>query len=276
MSETSLRGHRVVITGAARGIGFATAQAFIAAGARVAIGDIDGVAAEVAATELGHDTVAFALDVTDLDSFTAFVASAEEALGGIDVFVNNAGVMPIGPFLEVDEALEARSVQINVTGVLTGMRLALRRFTAQGHGHVVNVGSTAGVAAVPGGIAYCAEKAAVKHATEAARIEFGTDRIRFTNVMPAFTNTELIAGTSGLKLFPNVEPSEVADGIVDAVRTGRRDVFVPKIAGPILKSQPLLGRRVRDALNRRLGVYDTFLRFDTSARAEYQDRIKRS
>lgn len=276
MPETSLRGHRVIITGAARGIGFATARAFIAAGARVAIGDIDGVAAAVAAAELGHDTVAFPLDVTDPGSFAAFVASAEEALGGIDVFINNAGVMPIGPFLEVDEDVEARSVQINVTGVLTGMRLALRRFTAQGYGHVVNVGSTAGRTAVPGGIAYCAEKAAVKHGTEAARIEFGTDRIRFSTVMPAFTNTELIAGTSGLKLFRNVEPSEVADAVVDAVRTGRRDVYVPRIAGPIMATQAVLGRRVRDAVNRRLGVYDTFLSFDPRARSDYQDRIKRS
>lgn len=274
--STSLTGQRVAITGAARGIGFATAQAFLAAGARVVIGDIDAGAAREAAEKLGRGTTAHHLDVTDYGSFAAFVEAAEADLGGLDVLVNNAGVMPIGPFLEFDQRVETRSLLINVQGVLTGMRLALSRFTAQGHGHVVNVASTAGLAPIPGAIAYCAEKAAVINATEAARVEFGTDRIKFTCVMPAFTNTDLIAGTQGLKLIPNVEPSEVADGIVDSVRNGTCDVYVPKIVRPILKSQPFFGRRLRDALNRRTGAYDTFVKIDTKARADYDKRVQDS
>ncbi|WP_040863556.1 SDR family oxidoreductase [Nocardia niigatensis] len=272
----SLRSKRVVITGAGRGIGLATAHVFLTRGARVVIGDIDLDAAEASAERLGAGTIALPLDVTDVASFDTFVGKAESSLGGIDVLVNNAGVMPIGPFLELSAQTEARSLQINVLGVLTGMRLALRRFVAQGHGHLVNVASTAGLAPIPGGVTYCAEKAAIIHATEAARVEFGSDRIRFSCVMPAFTNTELVSGTAGLKLIRNVEPSEVAEAIAEAVETGRKDVFVPRVLGPLLKTQPLLGRHIRDVFNRRTGAYDTFLTIDHSARAAYDARVENS
>ncbi|WP_370288491.1 SDR family oxidoreductase [Nocardioides sp.] len=271
-----LHGRRVAITGAARGIGLATARACLAEGASVVLGDVDEVAVKEAAAGLGDRALALSLDVTDAASLASFVDEAAAWLGGLDVMINNAGVMPIGPFLDLEDDVEHRSLLINVQGVLTGMRLALRRFTAQGHGHVVNVASTAGLAPIPGGVTYCAEKAAVIHATEAARVEFGSERLHLTCVMPAFTNTDLVAGTSGLKGIANIEPEDVAAGIVEALHSGRKDVFVPRIVGPMLRSQPFLGRRLRDALNTRMGAYDTFLRFDAAARADYAARVKRS
>ncbi|MGH2877823.1 MAG: SDR family NAD(P)-dependent oxidoreductase, partial [Solirubrobacteraceae bacterium] len=92
----SLAGKVVAITGAARGIGRATAAALIAQGARVAIGDIDASLAQSAAAELGQGTVGLPLDVTERASFDGFLTQAEHSLGPLDVLVNNAGIMPIG------------------------------------------------------------------------------------------------------------------------------------------------------------------------------------
>src|SRR5262245_6376063 len=96
----SVAGKVVAITGGARGIGKCTAQALLRRGARVAIGDLDLPLAEQTAAELGGNAVAFELDVTDRDSFAAFLDGAEKELGPVDVLVNNAGIMPLGPFAD--------------------------------------------------------------------------------------------------------------------------------------------------------------------------------
>src|SRR5437588_2525474 len=114
----SLAGQVVAITGGARGIGRATAAALIAQGARVAIGDIDGPLAEQTAEELGSGTVGLPLDVTDRDSFTAFLDEVESRLGPLGVVINNAGIMPIGPFLQEADATAKRLVDINLHGVV--------------------------------------------------------------------------------------------------------------------------------------------------------------
>src|ERR1700736_3380074 len=96
----SLAGQVVAITGGGRGIGRATAAALIAQGARVAVGDIEASLAQSTAVELGNGTVGVALDVTDRASFARFLDEVEAHLGPLDVLINNAGIMPIGPFVE--------------------------------------------------------------------------------------------------------------------------------------------------------------------------------
>src|SRR5712672_1898936 len=98
-----LAGDTAAITGAARGIGRATAEAFLRQGMKVAIGDVDVAAAQKTASELGPSAVALPLDVTDRASFAAFLDEAERQLGPLDVLVNNAGIMQIGPFLDEDD-----------------------------------------------------------------------------------------------------------------------------------------------------------------------------
>src|ERR687886_2135546 len=121
----SLAGRVVAITGGARGIGRATAEALAREGARVAIGDLDADLARRTAEEIGPAATAFTLDVTDRASFEAFVDAVEADLGPVDVLVNNAGIMPLGPFLEEDDATAQRQININLHGVLYGMKLAL-------------------------------------------------------------------------------------------------------------------------------------------------------
>src|SRR6202451_1252165 len=116
----SLAGQVVAITGGARGIGRATAAALITQGARVAIGDIETPLAERTAQELGGGTVGLPLDVTDRDSFDAFLTEAEARLGPLDVLINNAGIMPIGPFIEESDSTAHRMVDINLHGVIYG------------------------------------------------------------------------------------------------------------------------------------------------------------
>lgn len=275
MSALPLLGRRIAITGGGRGIGLATAKTLQARGATVIIGDVDGESAIAAAAAIGPGTEAYPVDVSDYDSFALFHKQAT-ADAPLDVLINNAGIMPIGGFLDQSAATHRRAVEINVLGCLNGMHVALPAMTQRGHGHIINIASSAGKTPVPGGLTYCGTKAAVIALTETGRVEYSQTGVEFTCVMPSFTNTELIAGTSGLRLIPTAQPNDVASAIADTVANPVNDIFVPKIIGPILFSQPLMGRRLRDSINRRLGAYRTFLDFDSHARAQYQRRIDES
>lgn len=263
----------IAITGGARGIGLATARTLHAQGHRVAIGDLDGAAAATSAAAVSPDVVAARVDVADRASFSEFFELVEGQLGPVDVLVNNAGIMPIGPFVEERETTARKILEVNVLGCLNGMAVALPGMLARRHGHVINVASVAGRAPVPGGLTYAASKAAIVSATETARVEHATSGVSFTCVMPSFTATELIAGTKGTRFVRTIEPDDVAAAIADTVERPRPDVFVPRAVGPIVKLQPLLGRRVRDAVQRAIGGYDTFLDVDARQRAAYDARV---
>jgi NADP-dependent 3-hydroxy acid dehydrogenase YdfG len=263
----------VAITGGARGIGLATAIALRDTGARIALGDINADTCEQAAADVGRGAVAAELDVRDRDSFADFLELTERELGPLDVLVNNAGIMPIGPMLEESEDTARRTVEVNLLGCLTGMKLALPGMLERGSGHIVNIASVAGKSPVPGGATYAATKAAIVSLTETARVEYAGRGLHFTCVMPSFTNTELVLGTKGTRFVPTVEPADVAGAIAGAITRPRKDVYVPRSVGAILRGQPLLGRRLRDSINRKLGADRAFLDVDQNARAVYDERI---
>jgi len=270
---TPIQGRVAAITGGARGIGLAIATALARKGARVAIGDLDLELAEKAAEGLGGGAVAFDLDVTDRDSFTAFVDSAEEALGPLDVLVNNAGIMPAGPFLSESDETAMRQMDINVHGVILGMKIVLPRMLERRRGHVVNIASQAGKGGFPGIATYCGTKHAVVGISEAVRAELHETPIEMSVVMPAFVNTELISGAERPRAVKVVEPEDVADAVVAALEVPKFDVHVPKSAGRIGWVMNLLPRAGREGVARALKADSILVNIDSGQRAAYEERI---
>src|SRR5215203_5578333 len=272
----SLGGKVVAITGGARGIGKATAEALVRRGARVAIGDIDLGLAEEAAASLGGGAIAAALDVTDRDSFEAFLAQAERELGPVDVLVNNAGIMPVTPFDEESEESMRRHVDINLHGVLIGTQLAIRRMKPRRTGHIVNVASSAGKAGGPGIATYVATKHAVVGLSEAVRHELRGSGVEVSLVMPVLVNTALTKGLSEKRGVKEVEPEDVAAEIVDALERRRFDVYVPKSLQTTIAMGALTPRRLREAIGRFMGIDEVMTEADPGARRAYEERAAKS
>lgn len=266
----------VAITGGARGIGYHTAEELIRRGHRVAIGDIDELQLKVSAEELGLD-VAVRLDVTDPASIASFLDATEEALGPIDVLINNAGVMPTGHVHEETDEVTRRQVEINVLGVIFGTKIALQRMLPRQQGHIINTASLAGELPVPGLATYCGTKFAVIGFTEAARQEYRKSGVTLSTVRPTFTNTELVSGTSGAKGMRNAEPQEIARATADLIERPRPFVRVTRIAGTMVAAMKFVPERMSTQLGAMLGTDTVFLdRVDTAARQAYLERIGRS
>jgi short-subunit dehydrogenase len=274
-----ISGKTIAITGAARGIGYATARALLEHGATVVIGDRDVTALDTAVAQLstlgsvsGHP-----LDVTNPASFAAFLDLARtNGNGNIDVLINNAGVMPIGPFLEQSHEATRTAAEVNFHGVLTGCRLVLPEMIKRGRGHIVNIASLAGVMAVPGQVVYAGTKFAVVGLSTAMADEFAPHGVDVTVVMPPFTNTELIAGTRQTGASRPVEPTAIAAAIVKTLNKPKTHVTVPSGIRVALALVGLLGPRGRRWVHRRTGSDRLFLDFDTTARKSYEARASRA
>lgn len=181
-------GKSIVITGAGGGFGRLTAQKLAARGAKVTCGDIDAAAAQATAdaiADAGGTALARAADVTQLAQVKALVAAAIEAHGGLDVMVNNAGIMPLAFFSDHEAAYPAweRCLDINVKGVLNGMVAAYDPMIAAGQGQIVNISSIYGNFPVTGAAVYGASKAAVNFLSESFRLE-ARGKIKVTTVKP--------------------------------------------------------------------------------------------
>jgi short-subunit dehydrogenase len=273
-----LAGETAAVTGGARGIGRATAEALMRQGVRVAIGDVDLETARRTASELGPTAVALPLDVTDRASFASFLDEAEQQLGPLDVLVNNAGIMQIGRFIDEDDLTARRMIDINLHGVILGTKLALERMIPRGRGHIVNVASQAGKFGAPGGATYSATKHAVVGLTEAVRGEMrlmGVD-VQLSYVMPYVVRTELGSGLGQARGLSELEPSEVADAIVEALRLGTVEVWVPKRSRRTNQLVTLLPRRLSEGMGRALKADRVLADADTALRQGYELRAARS
>ncbi len=273
-----LAGQAAAITGAARGIGRATAQAFLRQGMRVAIGDVDLAAAERTAAELGARTIALPLDVTDRASFARFLDGAEQQLGPLDVLVNNAGIMPVGCFVDEDDDTARRIVDINLHGVMLGMKLGLERMVPRGRGHIVNIASQAGKFGAPGGATYSATKHAVVGLTEAVHGELRLmgAAVDLSYVMPFVVNTELGSGLGTARGLRNLQPEDVADAIVEALQHRIVEVWVPKSTKRTFQLSQLLPRALGDGLARAIRADRVLADADANVRRGYELRAARS
>lgn len=264
----------VVITGGARGIGLATATALHNVGANVAIGDVDEVRVKESGAALGLDVYG-KLDVTDAHSFSEFLDHVERQLGPIDVLINNAGIMPVGRIVDEPDAVTRRILDINVYGVILGSKLAVQRMVPRGSGHVINVASLAGELYAVGLATYCASKHAVVAFTDSARLEYRAAGVTFSLVLPTFVNTELTAGTAGIKGFKNAEPVDIATAIVKLVAHPKPRVRVTRAAGAMVASQKFMPRSLAEGLNRALGGEHVFTDdVDVDKRRAYEARAR--
>ncbi|MGV0636159.1 SDR family oxidoreductase [Mycolicibacillus trivialis] len=273
----NIAGKTIVITGAARGIGLATAKTLLGKGARVVIGDrdIDVLESSVAALSALGPVSGHPLDVTDRESFALFLDKARADGGGrIDVLINNAGVMPVGPFLDQSQKSMRSSVEVNVYGVLTGCQLVLPEMIQRRSGHVINIASLIGLIPLPGQVTYTATKAAVIGLTVALADEVAEHNVQVSAVMPPFTNTDLISGTKTTAASKPVEPEDIAKAIVKLLNKPKTLASVPAPLRFTATLAQLLGPRGRRGMNKRLGLDRIFLDYDTSARKAYETRAQ--
>jgi NAD(P)-dependent dehydrogenase (short-subunit alcohol dehydrogenase family) len=275
--RTSPTGKVVVITGGARGIGFATARALNALGARVVIGDLDADGTRLAAKEIGPSVLGMPLDVTDHAGYSTFLDEVERGVGAIDVLINNAGIMPLGLLVDESDDTTYRQLEINLAAVIHGTREGIRRMTPRGRGLIVNIASVAGKVGAPGGATYCATKHAVVGLSEAVRAELRGTGVDISCVMPTIARTELAAGLKQTRLSSQVDPEDVAAAIVATVERPRFEVWVPRHLGTVNRFVRVLPRGFGEWLLR-LGGSDQLLASaaHTPARAQYEARAAAS
>ncbi len=271
-----LVGQVVAITGGGRGIGKATARALAREGLKVSIGDLDAELARQAAEEIGAGAIGLPLDVTDPESFEAFIEATEEQLGPIDVLINNAGIMQLGQFVDEDLATTRRMIDINIYGVHYGAMLILPKMLQRGRGHLVNVASSAGKAGYPGGVTYCGTKHYVVGMSEGLRWETRGTGVEVSCVMPVVVQTELGSGLPSTRGVKHVLPEDVANEIVSALKVPRFDVYVPRSVGPLNQLSAALPRRGREAIARAVKADKVLSNADPNARKAYELRASHS
>lgn len=184
-----LTGRVAVVTGAAHGIGAATARRFVAEGARVVLADVSERGLAALAGELGEAVTTVRCDVAVEDDVVAAVDRAVGAFGGLDIIFNNAAAGAGGRIVEMDRAEWDRVFAVNVGGVLNGIRAAVPALRERGGGAILNTSSVAGRCASPGIAAYAASKAAVESLTRSAALELREDGIRVNAIVPGLVRT---------------------------------------------------------------------------------------
>lgn len=195
MSDRALTGKTVLITGASRGIGAATAVACAEAGANVAVGfvaDEEGAARTVALVQdLGREAAAFQADVSDPDDVAAMAVDVRQKLGHIDLLVNNAGVMPESAALEMSLEEWRRVIDVDLTGSFICSREFGSAMVERGEGAIVMIASRLGQIGFPGVVHYSAAKAGVLGLTKALAKEWGPRGVRVNAVAPGVTITDM-------------------------------------------------------------------------------------
>jgi NAD(P)-dependent dehydrogenase (short-subunit alcohol dehydrogenase family) len=273
----SMTGRLVFITGAARGIGRATAKALVAEGAHVVIGDLDLNLAEQTATELGGGTVGLKLDVTDHAEFTAVLDRVEAEHGQIDILINNAGIMPLTMFEDESPDSLARQLAVNFIAPWHGTQDAIRRMKPRRKGHIVNVASMAGVVPTPGAATYSATKHALVGLCESVAWELRGTGIDLSYVLPALVNTQLADGIKRTRATRVIEPETVATEIVKALKNPKLAIYVPPSMAAITRWTGLLPRRIGDKIMTGTGSDHVLAdAMGSGQRDDYEKRVSES
>jgi len=207
-----------LVSGGARGMGASHVRAIVAEGGKVVIGDLLDDEGRALAEELGDAALFVHLDVTSEDDWAAAVATAVDQFGGLNVLVNNAGIVTFGPLGSYTRQQWEQILAINATGTFLGITAARDALVASAPSSIVNISSTAGIQGVAGSHGYVASKFAVRGLTKSVALELGSENVRANSVHPGVIRTPM---TAGLDLGDQLgalnrigEPSEVSALVV--------------------------------------------------------------
>jgi NAD(P)-dependent dehydrogenase (short-subunit alcohol dehydrogenase family) len=218
-----LDGKTALITGAARGIGRAFAERYVAEGARVAIADIDFARAEETASQIGERAIAVHMDVTDQASIDAAVSASVEQLGQIDILINNAAIFTAAPITEITRADYARTFDINVAGTLFTLQAVAKHMIDRGiKGRIINMASQAGRRGEPLVAVYCATKAAIISLTQSAGLNLIAHGINVNAISPGVVDGEHWDGVDAFfAKYENKAPGQKKREVGASVPYGR-------------------------------------------------------
>ncbi|MFD6639635.1 SDR family oxidoreductase [Micromonospora chalcea] len=255
-----LAGKVVLVTGAARGIGAHTARLAAARGARLALVGLEPDRLAALAAELGPGHVWFAADVTDQAALAAAVDGTVETLGGIDAVVANAGVANRGTIAVGDVEALARTVEVNLIGVMRTAAATVPALVDRG-GYLLIVSSAAAFAALPGMAAYCASKAGVEQFGNAVRLELAHRGVAVGTAHPSWVDTDLVrearadlpAFEAALAKLPwplrrTTTVIECAEAFVRAIERRSRRVYVPRAVAGVQAVRSVLVSPLADRL----------------------------
>jgi short-subunit dehydrogenase len=258
-----------VVTGAARGIGRTIAADLASRGYRVVIGDLDETATQRTANELGGQITGLRLDVTDTTLVAEVVAHIEAEIGPIEVWVNNAGIMPTGAFRGQSVELVERVVDVDYRALVTATSVVLPVMLARGRGTLLNIASATGIKPLAGLAVYSGTKAAVIGFSDALRRELRGTGVRVCVILPNLVSTAMGAGITAPPGFGAVTPQSVSRAAMRALDHGTFATVVPRRLGVALNLARLLPTGVQDWLDDRIGSDRIGLGGDASARASY-------
>jgi short-subunit dehydrogenase len=246
-----------VITGGARGIGRQLALDLLERGYHVVIGDLDLDATKATALELGDGASAVRIDVTDRALVAEVIDDIESRVGPIELWVNNAGIMPTGAFAAQPIEVSRAIIDINYAALVEATALVLPRMLARGHGTIVNMASATGIKPLAGVAVYSGTKAAVIAFSEALRRELRGSGVRVIAIAPNLVRTALGAGITPPALSGSLDAAAVSRAIVP-----RKLTFLLRLSG-------VLPVRVRDWVDDRAGSDQIGLGGDPAARRAY-------
>ena len=222
-----LKGRTAIVTGGTRGIGRAIAERLLSEGVGVAICGRSGAAVNQSVIEMEHagkgKICGIEVDVSKLDEVRRLFAFAARQLGGLDILINNAGMLVLRSVAEMEPGEWQRSIETNLTGVFYCCHEALSRFRQHGGGFIVNISSLLGKTAVPGGAAYCASKFGVNGFSEALLLDHRQENVGVCTILPGSVNTELF-GTPADSNW-KIQTEDVAQVVVSVLTMPSRTLI---------------------------------------------------
>ena len=260
---TVLGDHTVFITGAARGIGAGVAREVVRRGGRAALVDLDAVALEALAAELGDAAAWHVADVTDAAAMNGAALWAAERFGGIDVVVANAGIARVGTVGDQEPAEFERLIDVNLFGVYRSVRAALP-WLRESRGHILLMSSLSVAVRLPLNGAYSASKAAVAALGDTLRLELAADGVGVTVAYLSFVDTEMVREAFAHELAaPMIDQmpawlsarmplQPVVERLADAIEARTPRVVLPRRAWPVLLCAQAFEPLIRRAVLRRV------------------------